>query len=159
MAALGVLWIHTWAIHGNPRLFVGRIDITSILALGGNGVDLFFVISGFCMYYFYADKTSFNYVDFWTFLKKRWIRLSPAFYFATIIYILFRNQSEHITTFGLKLLTSIFYLNSFSKYNAEGFFWSLGAEWQFYIVIPFLFILQHRMGFLKGFILISSVYL
>ncbi len=157
VAALGVLWIHTWAIHGNPRFTLGGIDITSILALGGNGVDLFFVISGFCMYYFYANKTSFNYLDFWIFLKKRWIRLSPAFYFATIIYILFRLKPEPLVSIGLKFLTSVFYINSFSKYNAEGFFWSLGAEWQFYVLIPFIFILQHRIGFLRGFALITSI--
>jgi peptidoglycan/LPS O-acetylase OafA/YrhL len=89
LAALGVLWIHIWTIHGNPRFKIAGLDITNILALGGNGVDLFFVISGFCMYYFYAHKATFSYLDFWTFIKKRWQRLSPAFYTATLVYIAF----------------------------------------------------------------------
>lgn len=157
VAALGVLWIHSWTAHGNPRFAIGKIDVTSILALGGNGVDLFFVISGFCMYYFYASKTSFSYLDFWAFLKKRWIRLSPAFYVATIVYVAYRWNDTDISVIIPKLLTSVLYLNSLSKYNAEGFFWSLGTEWQFYMIIPFLFIYQNKSGFYKAFITISAL--
>jgi peptidoglycan/LPS O-acetylase OafA/YrhL len=134
---------------------LGGIDLTKLLALGGNGVDLFFVISGFCMYYFYASNSSFSYSDFWGFIKKRWIRLSPAFYFSTLVYILFRWKNETIISFSLKFLTSVFYLNSFSRYNVEGFFWSLGVEWQFYLIIPFMLSFQNKFGFLKSFVTVG----
>lgn len=158
IAAIGVLWIHTWTVHGNPRLFLAGVDITSLLALGGNGVDLFFVISGFCMYYFYANKPSFTYRDFWVFIKKRWLRLSPAFYVATVAYVLINNNGDTDTIIP-KILTSFFYLNSLSPYNAEGFFWSLSPEWQFYILIPFLLIYQIKAGFRKTFCIISLLML
>lgn len=155
IAAIGVLWIHTWTVHGNPRFVILGIDITSILALGANGVDLFFVISGFCMYYFYANKTTFTYKDFWVFIKRRWVRLSPAFYFATLVYVFVNYKSDMSNVVLPKVFTSIFYLNSLSPYNAEGFFWSLSPEWQFYILVPFLFIYQLKVGFSKTFLTIS----
>lgn len=145
LAALGVLWIHTWTAFGNPRFYIGSIDITSFLAIGGNGVDLFFVISGFCMYYFYANKTDFSYHDYARFIKKRWFRLSPAFYAATVAYLIIINNYGAI--FG-KLFTSVFYLNSLiPNYNITAHFWTLGVEWQFYLLVPFILIYQHKIGF------------
>lgn len=162
LAALGVLWIHTWTMCGNPRFYIRGIDIASFMAIGGNGVDLFFVISGFCMYYFYASKTEFSYHDFYRFIVKRWVRLSPAFYVSTIIYALvsiyvFHHQGRYL----LNLLNSVFYLNSiFPQYNIAPHFWTLGVEWQFYLIIPFLLMYQHKAGFKKIFtVIFFSIFL
>jgi len=160
LAALGVLWVHSWTFHGNPGCHIGPINITDFLAIGGNGVDLFFVISGFCMYYFYASKSEFSYHDFYRFIKKRWVRLSPAFYAATVIYII-----VHIYVYNtgisyniLSFLNSIFYLNSiFPQHNIAAHFWTLGVEWQFYFTIPFLLIYQNRIGFKKTFLIIFGL--
>src|SRR6185437_8818434 len=117
---MGVLWIHSWTFHGNPRCYIGPIDFADLLAIGGNGVDLFFVISGFCMYYFYGSKNEFSYHDFYRFIKKRWVRLSPAFYTATIVYIVVSTFIYHTSVTGSarNLLNSIFYLNSaFPEHN------------------------------------------
>ena len=112
LAAMGVLWIHTWTIFGNPRCYIGKVDLANFLAIGQNGVDLFFVISGFCMYYFYAIKSAFSYRDFYRFLVKRWVRLSPAFYVATIIYLLVWKFIYHVQINSVaNFLHSVFYLN------------------------------------------------
>lgn len=156
LAAIGVLWIHAWTKHGNPRWFVGKIDLANFLAIGANGVDLFFVISGFCMYYFYASKSDFSYRDFGRFLFKRWVRLSPAFYVATCIYILVEKYAYHqqINAF-YNFLHSLFYLNYFFvQYTTASHFWTLAVEWQFYFTIPFLLIYQNRIGFKKTFAII-----
>lgn len=150
LAALGVLWIHAWGMWGARRYYIGSFDLANVLALGGNGVDLFFVISGFCMYYFYASKTDFSSHDFFRFLFKRWMRLSPAFYTATVIYALTGHNVNLIN-----LLNSVFYLNSiFQQFNVASHFWTLGVEWQFYLVIPFLLLYQNRLGFKKVFVII-----
>lgn len=161
MAALGVLWIHAWSYCGNPRFYIGRFDVASLLAIGGNGVDLFFVISGFCMYYFYASKTDFSYHDFCRFLIKRWARLSPAFYAATLVYAFI-----HILTFQyrnsdlLHVIVSVFYLNSvLPQFNVASHFWTLGVEWQFYLIVPFLLIYQNKAGFRNTFKLIFGTLL
>ncbi|MDF2434018.1 MAG: hypothetical protein JWP44_3649 [Mucilaginibacter sp.] len=151
LAAIGVLWIHAWTFFGNPRYYIGPIDIAAILAIGGNGVDLFFVISGFCMYYFYASKNEFSYHDFYRFIIKRWVRLSPAFYAIAIVYIIIANHD--IAVDMIYLLNSVFYLNAiFPQYNIASHFWTLGVEWQFYLIIPFLLIYQNKIGFKKIFI-------
>jgi peptidoglycan/LPS O-acetylase OafA/YrhL len=153
LAAIGVLWIHAWTLHGNPRWRAGRADLADLMAIGGNGVDLFFVISGFCMYYFYASKTDFSYRDFYRFLFKRWVRLSPAFYAAALIYILVNKFIYHQQINGIfNFLHSVFYLNYlFGKYNTASHFWTLTVEWQFYVIIPFLLIYQNKIGFKKAF--------
>lgn len=153
LAAIGVLWIHTWTRHGNPRYYIGNVDIANLLALGGNGVDLFFVISGFCMYYFYASKSNFSYNDFYRFLIKRWVRLSPAFYATTIIYIIVDKFIYHQKIDGIaNFLHSAFYLNYFfGQYNTASHFWTLTVEWQFYFIIPFILMYQNTIGFRKTF--------
>ena len=159
LAALGVLWIHTWTIHGNPRFYIGKIDIADFLAIGVNGVELFFVISGFCMYYFYANKSGFSYHDFYRFLIKRWVRLSPAFYVVTIIYIVVNKYVHHYNVNAFySFLHSVFYLNYFlGRYYTASHFWTLTVEWQFYVIIPFVLIYQNRIGFKNTFFIIFGI--
>lgn len=155
LAAIGVLWIHAWTFCGNPRCYIAGIDFASLLAIGGNGVDLFFVISGFCMYYFYASKSNFSYHDFYRFIVKRWVRLSPAFYTAVVVFILIGVFIYHSSFRYESLVVGIFYLNTiFPQYSVASHFWTLSVEWQFYIIIPFLLIYQSRIGFKKAFIYI-----
>jgi len=159
LAALGVLWIHTWTLYHNPRCYAGKFDFASLLAIGVNGVDLFFVISGFCMYYFYGSKSDFSYHDFYRFLVKRWVRLSPAFYVITIIYILIEKFIYHqkINALG-NFLHNVFYLNSiFRPYVTAGHFWTLSVEWQFYLIIPILLIYQNRIGFKRIFLVVFGL--
>ncbi|HEY4196024.1 MAG TPA: acyltransferase [Mucilaginibacter sp.] len=159
LAAIGVLWIHTWTAHGNPRFYIGKIDIANFMAIGVNGVELFFVISGFCMYYFYATKSEFSYHDFYRFLVKRWVRLSPAFYAATIIYITINKFIYHYQVNSLpNFLHSLFYLNYFfGQYVTASHFWTLTVEWQFYFTIPFILLYQNRIGFKKTFAIIFGI--
>ncbi len=159
IAAMGVLWIHTWTIFGNPRCYIGKIDLANFLAIGQNGVDLFFVISGFCMYYFYAIKSEFSYHDFYRFLLKRWVRLSPAFYASSIVYILISRYVDHYTGYGLlNLVHSLFYFNYIlGSYGVASHFWTLTVEWQFYFTIPFLLIYQNKIGFKKTYFVIFGV--
>ena len=153
---MGVLWIHTWMAHGTPRCYLWKIDLSDFLAIGVNGVDLFFVISGFCMYYFYTRKTGFSYHDFYRFLVKRWMRLSPAFYTLTIIFIvvgifIYDRKIDVVAN----IVHSIFYLNYiFPQYITASHFWTLTVEWQFYLTIPFLLIYQQKIGFKKTFFII-----
>lgn len=133
--------------------------MADFLAIGVNGVDLFFVISGFCMYYFYASKSDFSYHDFFRFLLKRWVRLSPAFYAATILFILdekyiYHHQIDIVPNF----LHNVFYLtNIFRRYVTANHFWTLTVEWQFYFTIPLLLIYKNRFGFKRPFLFIFGM--
>ena len=153
LAAMGVLWIHCWTIHHNPRFFIGPVDIANFLAIGVNGVELFFVISGFCMYYFYASRAGFSYADLYRFLLKRWLRLSPAFYVASLIYILVDKYIyHHDLNLVMNMVHSLFYLDHLlGNYFTASHFWTLTVEWQFYFVLPFILIWQNTAGFKKCF--------
>jgi peptidoglycan/LPS O-acetylase OafA/YrhL len=148
-----VLWAHAWTAHGNPRFYAGRIDLANFMVIGVNGVELFFVISGFCMYYFYASKPGFSYHDFFRFLVKRWFRLSPAFYAATVIYVLTEKYLYHRDiNFLLNFLHSLFYLDHvLPDHSTAAHFWTLTVEWQFYFIIGVLLISQNKIGFKTAF--------
>lgn len=158
LAAIGVLWIHSWTAFGNPRYYIWRIDVTNFLAIGGNGVDLFFVISGFCMYFFYRNNNgTFNSKDYFKFLKKRWLRLSPAFYTAALAYFLLSNNYSFLIQ---KIIVNIFYLNTLiPQYSAAAHFWTLGTEWQFYLIIPLILKYEKTIGFKKIFLTVFGIIL
>ncbi len=149
---MGVLWIHCWMINGTPRAVVAGVDLASVLALGGNGVDLFFVISGFCMYAFYGQRSGYATGYFWPFVKRRWLRLSPAFYAATLVYAGWRVLEDASFPVMKSGLVSLVYFNSLlPQFSAAALFWTLGVEWQFYLVVPLLFYLQELLGFDRAF--------
>lgn len=89
IAVVGVVWTHVWSFFGNPPIIIFGLNIAGLLSFGGTGVDLFFVISGFCMYLMYVSKErQFNFHNYWVYLKKRFIRIAPAFYTAIFAYSL-----------------------------------------------------------------------
>jgi peptidoglycan/LPS O-acetylase OafA/YrhL len=140
VAVIGVLWAHTWMFFGNIPFKIGSIDVNRLLSFGGNGVDLFFVISGFCMYLMHAKKNiGFSFSIFSGFLKKRFKRIAPAFYTLIIVETLFTLAQKHIfptASFFQHISFTNLYLanNEFSPH-----YWSLATEMQFYIVLPLLF--------------------
>ena len=144
LAALGVLYIHCWSAFGNPSMRVAGINFASFLAIGGNGIDLFFAISGFILYLIYGKKP-FSLVEF---LFKRWKRLSPAFYTASIIYISIAFSKNFDFAIFKSALTSTFYLNNiFPKYNSASLLWTLSLEWQFYLLFSIFIIVQKFKNF------------
>ncbi|SER31399.1 acyltransferase family protein [Pedobacter rhizosphaerae] len=156
LAAIGVLYIHCWSSFGNPQINLFGIDFSKILAIGGNGVDLFFVISGFIMYTNYGTK-SFSVKKF---LIKRWVRLSPAFYVASVLYILMAYLKNKDFPIVESAFTSIFYLNNIlSKYNSAGLFWTLSLEWQYYLLFPIFTFFQNLKNFRTAFLLFSGIFI
>lgn len=126
IAALAVVWRHFTYPH--PELQPYGI-------YGSYGVQAFFIISGFVLPY------SFKVADykigfFWQFLKKRIIRLDPAYIAAGIfaLLLLWLNGREIISP--LAMILHFGYLTDiFGNKWASGVFWTLAIEFQFYIFI------------------------
>ncbi|MEO8413549.1 MAG: acyltransferase [Ginsengibacter sp.] len=160
IAVLGVLWIHTWTFYGNPSYAIGGIDLAKLMSFFGNGVDLFFVISGFCMYLMYANKKAeITFTYYWQYLKKRWLRIAPAFYAAIIVYGLF-HVSFNLYFFDVMyaLQNALFIRTLFiepTQYAPH--FWSLCTEWHFYIILPFVLIGIKKSSFLKTMIITAII--
>lgn len=85
-AVLGVIWTHNWSFwFHQPKAEIFKIDIHRLLSVGGTGVNLFFVISGFCMYLMYGKRGETNVSSFLSFIKNRYIRIAPACIVSVII--------------------------------------------------------------------------
>jgi peptidoglycan/LPS O-acetylase OafA/YrhL len=141
IAVLGVIWTHIWMSFDNIPWKIGSIDVNRIISFGRNGVDLFFVISGFCMYFMYGSKVDIFGIDnYKTFLVKRWTRIAPAFYFLIVVESLLFLY--HIGVFPYQsFFYHLFFINIFLPVNPfSPHYWSLATEWHFYLVFPFLFI-------------------
>jgi peptidoglycan/LPS O-acetylase OafA/YrhL len=154
LAISSVLCFHYISIQGEatPGSIIDRLQ--RLVILGGTGVDLFFVLSGFLIGGILLDvKDSPRY--FRTFYVRRFFRIVPV-YFAWITayilvarfggkYLLALSHSGNTPPLGYLvynhyLFLQNFYLDKFHNLAGAWFdhTWSLAVEEQFYLVIPLL---------------------
>jgi peptidoglycan/LPS O-acetylase OafA/YrhL len=140
IAAIGVLYTHILGVLKTPSLLIGGIDVIRMLNLWGYGVHLFFVISGFCFFLVLDGKKSHSFSNAISFWKKRWIRIAPAFYVSCIVYALL-----HYSILGKYFLPALaanfLFIQPYIPHTEiNAIYWSLSAEWIFYLVLPLLFL-------------------
>lgn len=143
LASLSVAWFHF--TNANPALAPGMLKASG--AYGWLGVYIFFVISGFVIPYS-LDKANYHPKQFGRFLTKRIARLDPP-YLANMGFILllafivplvpgFRGPKPHFE--ALQLVAHVGYLNSVvGKQWINPVYWSLGIEFQYYLLIGLIF--------------------
>jgi len=166
LAALAVAWYH--CTNGSGAICGGWIYRSG--QYGWLGVEMFFVISGFVIPHS-LHKAGYRSSDFGRFLIKRIARLDPP-YFACILLCLalsylvtlapgFRGDWPHYT-WG-QLAAHVAYVNSFVHLRwVNVVFWSLGIEFQYYLLIGLTFPLlvarsAVRFGFLAVLLAISAL--
>ena len=102
---------------------------------GDKGVDVFFVMSGFLISgILFRQIAKSGHMDLKNFYIRRYLRLTPAYYFTLTIYWLLNGpNSEYIWA-------NYFYVSNFIDYGhqAVGWTWSLAIEEQFYFIYPLL---------------------
>ena len=158
LAVTGVIWAHIWLFFNNPSFYIVHIDVNRVLSFGGIGVDLFFVISGFCMYLMYRKKAEkFSIAAYGGFIVKRWKRIAPAFYFVvtfeSLLYLFMQGVFPAKSFFS-----HLLFINTFNKDNVlSPPFWSLATEWHFYLILPLLFIKLRNSNEIVYRVLILSV--
>lgn len=145
----GVAIIFVLAFHINLMTQEKVLDwyahtlVMSILTAGGTGVTLFFVLSGFLLFMPYAKALLF--VGRWplarSFYLRRALRIIPAYYFSLFVLILLTQRQYLSLAFWPRLVLFLtFFMDSsrgtFRQIN--GPYWTLAAEWQFYMVLPLL---------------------
>lgn len=165
IAVLGVVMYH----------FVGAQAIANGHAppmwanVGARGVDLFFVISGFCLAYPYVGPigTRSPQPRYATFLLRRFVRIAPPYYIALTAFALLA-----LTPFGFPTrvdmaphafapLVEYFLDLAFMPPPDPVFnnvFWSLGVEMRWYLLCPLLIALYNRSRFAFG-TTIATLYL
>lgn len=156
IAALMVVVVH---VFGNSQ--VCSYYAHQIAQFGQLGVQLFFVLSAYTLSNS-LDKSGFsmNVPKYFAFLTKRYFRIAPLFYFGLMLYFLVRvyfNDPMKYTfltiTSNLLLLHGI-YLTPASS-NAVPGGWSVGAEFLFYMIFPFLYVWVN--GNLRRFFLLALI--
>ncbi len=116
-----------------------------------DGVELFFVLSGFLIgtiiLKIYSENHSFTgsqMLDFW---KRRWLRTLPNYYLVLFLNLALVsagiiNGNAHM--FNWKFL---FFLQNFNTYFTDFFWesWSLTVEEWFYIIFPVFIFIFHKI--------------
>ena len=112
-------WAWTWAWNGDK------------------GVDVFFVMSGFLISGIllrqYSKEGHLNLKNFYI---RRYLRLTPAYYFMLTIYWLLSAKNSGM------IWANYLYVNNFVSYEkqAAAWTWSLAVEEQFYFIYPLILI-------------------
>lgn len=151
-------------------------SVLTYVDLGSFGVTLFFTLSG-CTLYLSIDKTGFNTKYDWIiFYSKRFFRVWPAFFISLILYIIagyfFKSTLiEYSTEWISKQFVNQYYLRDFVNYSLfvfnftgpQGLFnnayWSLPIEFQYYILLPFIYILSRKIKLISPLIFSVALYI
>lgn len=151
-AALLVVWYH---LHG---LLVARavelglsgrfwsLPHTPVASFGSIGVDIFFVLSGFIIFY----TTWHRQVSWVGFIKRRFIRIYPLWWVAVLVAVALSFLPGVTLDFDRAEVFYSFLLVPF--YSSEGAVvpivevgWTLGYEIYFYLMFSFLIRLRPRI--------------
>ncbi len=167
VAILAVMLFHyfsRWAASNGQHSIYPYNNQYDYFKYGFLGVEFFFIISGFVIFYT-LDNTD-HFLIFW---KKRLIRLLPSIIVASLltftIFISFDAdfifpESHYIRNFlpSLTFITPSLFNNIFSgRYHFDylnGSYWSLWPEIQFYLFVALIFYLNKRT-FIRNFIVAS----
>ena len=130
---------------------------------GSIGVSIFFCLSGFLITRILISLPGLSSSNIAKFIFRRWMRIFPL-YLAAIIatYPLVRQfRPELLSTFSHSIpgmLTFTSYPSNVGYSTAV--FWTLHAEFWFYVIFPFVFALTYKRGFLPvavGLMILASI--
>lgn len=138
-----------------------KIPATSLLFMkdwGQNGVDIFFVISGFIMVYI-QEKKNRNPLSFF---KDRVQRIVPIYWLLTFIfcciYFLLPKVFMGTEISLIEILTSLFFISNWFGYSYPVLMvgWTLELEMIFYLIFAFCLFFKNKIlsYFLMSFLII-----
>ena len=138
------LWLQSWQ-SSNFTIFGKYIPMDIIPATGYIGVEIFFFITGFGLFYSYATALfeNGNFPNLSDFVKHRFFRIVPSYYLAVILGIIFFTAE----TAGARtdpfwhVFTHLTFIHNFypdTSGSISAVFWILSTEVQFYFIFPLL---------------------
>lgn len=149
--ALAIVWVvafHVWQIAWN-RLDVWVLDwklnFNHLAETGFSGVELFFFVSGFCLFFPYARAQLEQRP--WPSLKhfafRRLIKIVPSYWLAIVLILAYQQPAwlKEPTDLAWNLGTHLLFVQNWfhsTESAINGVFWSLGVEVQFYLLFPAL---------------------
>jgi peptidoglycan/LPS O-acetylase OafA/YrhL len=141
LRAICALWVLLYHFHP----ITSGIFTPLIFAEYGNyAVQIFLVISGFCLAIPIAQRGEIR-GGAWTFYQRRARRILPPYYFS-IIFVLFL-EGFHINRSGL--ITHLLLIQNLSPRNFFSInpsLWSIALECQIYLLFPWFVLTAQRIG-------------
>jgi peptidoglycan/LPS O-acetylase OafA/YrhL len=137
VAILLVILAHSVLSYGAPAELAP-------LQFGGNGVDLFFVLSGWLLgSQLFKELSTTHHINIPKFWYRRWMRTFPAYYAVLTASVLQRYLTKDSVEFPWQYF--VFVQNYHFPLEFFSISWSLCVEEQFYLMIAPLLLLTYRM--------------
>ncbi len=145
LAAMLVFFFHFWAfVWYKKSVVVGGLNFSPFFQAGYRGVDIFFVLSGFLLFFslWHSNAALKEYY------LRRIKRIVPIYYFSLFVLLILNSPIFFTTREGLLdigkhlLFLHAFWPESFQSINPVA--WTLSQEMLFYAILPLLFWLGGR---------------
>lgn len=146
LALILVVVYHAWTLSGQIPF---RLPIVTLMvSLGGEiGVTAFFALSGYGIFCSLARMEQTQEISFFMFMKRRLIRILPAYYVSFALVLFFMDGANYLSRDNLwnviLHMLLIHNLNPVSFGTINGVLWTMGVIFQFYIIaIPLYKVIQ-----------------
>jgi peptidoglycan/LPS O-acetylase OafA/YrhL len=147
IAILIVVFYHAWLVTGQRfevQVSGLTLGVQTFVMTGFLGVDLFFFLSGFCLFYPYArrhfeGRAPQPLVEY---ARRRALKIVPSYLVALTIFIL--PFHDHFTSWLAALgdyAAHLFFIHPLFESTFDsisGPLWTLGVEVQFYLIFPLI---------------------
>ncbi|MGV3612890.1 MAG: acyltransferase family protein [Fluviicola sp.] len=159
LAALMVLVFHFLSFTGVDGFLIENAQLRESSKFGAQGVELFYIISGFVIYYSLSNTNpvSYNYLKY---IGKRFARIFPPFlgtlFLICVIALLWKGNYGYTAKQILENATLTVDLFRDSEWM-NPIFVTLKVEFLFYLLIGFLVIWMRKSLWIYGVILFSSL--
>lgn len=147
MAILIIITYHCYVLCGNP--WAEHIRMNALISFGGEfGVTLFFVLSGFGIFWSLYLKEQNDSMPSWRlFMKQRCRRIMPQYYACICFLLIFQSAGmigkdgvKHIITYTT--FTQNLFISTHGSIN--GALWAMATIFQFYLIAVFLYRLVRK---------------
>ena len=145
IAILIVVFYHAWLVTGQRfevQVSGLTLGVQTFVMTGFLGVDLFFFLSGFCLFYPYARRHFEGRAPqpLLEYARRRALKIVPSYLVALTIFTLpFHDHfASWIAALG-NYVAHVFFIHPFFETTFDsisGPLWTLGIEVQFYLIFP-----------------------
>jgi len=150
LRGLAALWVVLFHYSGSILPTITPNALTGFFSGGHMGIHAFFIISGFVIPYS-LGRSQYRLKHYGRFMLRRWVRIAPPAYLAAVLMIAYNllaimlkgklpDGSIYPGLSPKALFANLTFLVPYMEVNWYNFvYWTLTAEFEFYLVIGVLF--------------------
>ncbi len=145
--------VMVFSCHQNTTFSANDGLFGKVLASGWIGVHLFFVISAFLLSLKIIDKLERGTFSLSNYLKKRFLKIVPPFYFLLIILQLYHQGSIDLSNYFLFLQNS----SATAAHTPLLFLWTIAAQVHFYLILPIILMMIYHFSPTKQILILVGI--